>query len=64
VVACNALWALDSVLLLVTGWVEPGARFAAQRAVFRCLDSVDPSCGPQGPHSTAFEQAKLAMEDP
>jgi len=23
VVACNALWALDSVLLLVTGWVEP-----------------------------------------
>jgi hypothetical protein len=23
VVACNALWALDSVLLLVMGWVEP-----------------------------------------
>jgi hypothetical protein len=23
IVACNALWALDSVLLLVTGWVEP-----------------------------------------
>jgi hypothetical protein len=23
VVACNALWALDSVLLLVTGWIEP-----------------------------------------
>jgi len=23
VVACNALWALDSVLLLVAGWVEP-----------------------------------------
>ena len=23
VVACNALWALDSVLVLVTGWVEP-----------------------------------------
>jgi hypothetical protein len=23
VVACNALWALDSVLLLLTGWVEP-----------------------------------------
>jgi hypothetical protein len=24
-VACNALWALDSVLLLFTGWVEPTA---------------------------------------
>jgi hypothetical protein len=23
VVACNVLWALDSVLLLVTGWIEP-----------------------------------------
>lgn len=23
VVACNVLWALDSVLLLFTGWVEP-----------------------------------------
>jgi hypothetical protein len=23
VVACNALWALDSVLLLFTGWIEP-----------------------------------------
>ena len=23
VVACNGLWALDSVLLLVTGWIEP-----------------------------------------
>jgi hypothetical protein len=23
VVVCNALWALDSVLLLFTGWVEP-----------------------------------------
>ena len=25
VVACNALWALDSILLLLTGWVEPTA---------------------------------------
>jgi hypothetical protein len=23
VVACNALWAVDSVLLLFTGWIEP-----------------------------------------
>jgi hypothetical protein len=23
VVACNAVWALDSVLLLVAGWIEP-----------------------------------------
>jgi hypothetical protein len=23
IVACNGLWALDSVLLLVTGWIEP-----------------------------------------
>jgi hypothetical protein len=23
VIACNGLWALDSVLLLLTGWVEP-----------------------------------------
>jgi hypothetical protein len=23
VVACNALWAVDSVLVLVTGWIEP-----------------------------------------
>jgi hypothetical protein len=23
VVACNAVWALDSVLLLVAGWSEP-----------------------------------------
>jgi hypothetical protein len=23
VVACNGLWALDSVLLLFTGWIEP-----------------------------------------
>jgi len=23
VVACNAVWALDSVILLLTGWVQP-----------------------------------------
>jgi hypothetical protein len=25
VIACNALWALDSILLLLSGWVEPTA---------------------------------------
>ena len=37
VVACNALWALDSVLLLLSGWVEPTARgtvFVVIQAVF------------------------------
>jgi hypothetical protein len=25
VVACNALWAIDSVILLMTGWIAPSA---------------------------------------
>jgi hypothetical protein len=36
VVACNALWALDSVLLLFTGWLEPtfpGEVFVAAQAI-------------------------------
>jgi hypothetical protein len=36
VVACNALWALDSVLLLLSGWVEPttlGTVFVIVQAV-------------------------------
>jgi hypothetical protein len=36
VVACNALWALDSVLLLFTGWIEPtlpGEVFVAGQAI-------------------------------
>jgi hypothetical protein len=36
VVACNALWALDSILLLLTGWVEPttlGTVFLVAQAV-------------------------------
>ena len=36
VVACNALWALDSVLLLLSGWVEPttlGTLFVVAQAV-------------------------------
>jgi hypothetical protein len=36
VVACNALWALDSILLLLTGWVEPttlGTVFVVAQAV-------------------------------
>jgi hypothetical protein len=37
VVACNTLWALDSILLLLTGWVEPttlGTVFVVAQAVF------------------------------
>jgi hypothetical protein len=37
VVACNALWAVDSVLLLLTGWVEPtalGMVFVIAQALF------------------------------
>jgi hypothetical protein len=37
VVVCNALWALDSILLLLTGWVEPtalGTVFVVTQAVF------------------------------
>lgn len=36
VVACNASWALDSVLLLFTGWIEPtllGEVFVAGQAI-------------------------------
>lgn len=36
VVACNALWALDSVLLLLTGWIEPsvlGEVFVVAQAI-------------------------------
>ena len=36
VVACNALWALDSILLLLTGWVQPtvlGTVFVIAQAV-------------------------------
>ncbi len=36
IVACNALWALDSVLLLFTGWIEPtlpGEVFVAGQAI-------------------------------
>lgn len=36
VVACNVLWALDSVLLLFTGWIEPtllGEVFVAGQAL-------------------------------
>jgi hypothetical protein len=36
VVACNVLWALDSVLLLFTGWIEPtvlGEVFVVGQAV-------------------------------
>jgi len=36
VVACNALWALDSMLLLFTGWIEPtlpGELFVAGQAI-------------------------------
>jgi hypothetical protein len=45
VVACNALWALDSVLLLVTGWVEPtilGVMFVlGQAAVVAVLAELE-----------------------
>ena len=36
VVACNALWALDSILLLLSGWIEPttpGTVFVVAQAV-------------------------------
>lgn len=36
VVACNVLWALDSVLLLFTGWIEPtllGGMFVVLQAI-------------------------------
>jgi hypothetical protein len=37
VIACNVLWAIDSVLLLVPGWVAPamfGTAFVIAQAVF------------------------------
>ena len=40
VVAVNALWALDSLLLLATGWVEPtwlGTAFVAGQALIVAL---------------------------
>ena len=40
VVACNALWALDSILLLLTGWVEPtvlGTAFVVAQAVVTAI---------------------------
>jgi hypothetical protein len=40
VVACNALWALDSILLLLSGWVEPttlGTVFVLAQAVFTAV---------------------------
>ena len=40
VVACNALWALDSVLLLLTGWVAPtalGTVFVVAQAVLTAV---------------------------
>lgn len=37
VVACNALWAVDSLVLLASGWVEPtflGTAFVVVQALF------------------------------
>jgi hypothetical protein len=45
VVACNAVWALDSVILLFTGWVQPtllGEAFVlAQAAVVAVLAELE-----------------------
>jgi hypothetical protein len=44
VIAANALWAIDSILLLFTGWVEPSALgyafIIAQAAIVALLAEI------------------------